>query len=103
MLCVRVRFSSIDDSPHCYISVKLLADGRSGCAGEFPGNFTAEAGASPLSNLSGCTPRRRGERQHLIGNLIVQDLLEPRKPPTDESSVGDPVIPTHHDIDGAIV
>src|ERR1700692_3252194 len=103
MLCVRVRFSSVGDSPHCYVSVKLFADGRSGCAGEFSGNFTAEAGANPFSKWSGCTPLRRGERQHLIGNRTVQDLLEPRKVHTDKSGVGDPMVPTDHDIDGAII
>src|ERR1700722_16088788 len=70
------------------------ADGRSGGAGEFPGHSAGQAAADPFSRRRrSCTPLGRGQRQHLISDLLVEDLLEPRQRHTDIGGVGGPVGP----------
>src|ERR1700722_1939756 len=103
MLCVRVKFSSISDWPHCRVQSNIFADGRSRRVGDFPGNSAPEARANPPGEVRGdFTLLRCGERQHLVGNLMVKDLLEPQEFHTNDGGVGDPMVPTDHDIDGIL-
>src|ERR1700722_12231883 len=86
------------------LHLRQALDGRSGCVGEFPGNSARQTGVDPPGERrSGCSPLICDQRQNLIGERIVQDLLEPRQLATDKGGVGDAVIPADHHVDGAIV